>query len=64
MKQDLEVTRKDEDQELVKQRMQTLKNKSIADLGTVTSFSDIPIPAPIENLFSSSKRSKSIDSKR
>ena len=39
-----------EDPEKQKQRQEITKQKTVAELATMTSLSDLPIPAPIEKL--------------
>jgi len=50
MKVSLAVTTKVQDEEVVKRNQELLSSKSVSELGQINSISDLPIPAPIENL--------------
>ena len=56
LKQECLVRSKVEDPEKQKERQQLTQNKSVSELGKVTSLSDFPIPSPIEKLLNSDKR--------
>ena len=40
----------DENQEKVKERQELIRTKSPAELSQISSVSDLPIPAPVENM--------------
>jgi hypothetical protein len=44
MKAECLVRTKEQDPTKLKQHQETVKNKTVAELGTISSFSDIPIP--------------------
>jgi len=50
MKTNLLVVQKTEDQELVSQRAETVKSKSVNELSEIKSLSDIPIPSTLTRL--------------
>ena len=46
---------KDEDPETQKMRQELTRAKTPNQLGNISSISDIPVPSPIQNLFSKKK---------
>ncbi len=64
LKQECLVRTKEQDPDRLKEHQETVKTKSVAQLSSVTGFSDIPVPAPIERLFDPSKRAKSKERSR
>lgn len=40
----------DENQEKVRERQELIRTKSPAELSQISSVSDLPIPAPVENM--------------
>ena len=48
----------------MKERQALVSSKSVGELATLTSLSDIPIPATIENLISGKKRPTSPSRKK
>lgn len=40
----------DENQEKVKERQELIRTKSPAELSQISSVTDLPIPAPVENM--------------
>merc|ERR1712168_1089775 len=52
---ELMVTTKDEDQDLVASRKKLIEEKTPMELGNIGSISDLPIPAPLENLWAKTK---------
>ena len=53
---------KEEDPEKQKERQQTVKGKSVAELSAITSLSEFPVPKP--SIFDSAKRNKSKERSR
>ena len=49
------VRAKDEDPETQKMRQELTRAKTPNQLGNISSISDIPVPSPIQNLFSKKK---------
>lgn len=65
LKRDLEVSRVEEpDQEIVRQRREMLKNKSVSDLAQIGSLTDFPVPEVFQNMVGTSKRAKSVEKNR
>ena len=52
LKADVLVRTRQEDPDVLKERQALVASKSVGELATLTSISDIPIPATIENLLS------------
>ena len=52
LKADVLVRTRTEDPDVLKERQALVSSKSVGELATLTSLSDIPIPATIENLIS------------
>ena len=50
------VRTREEDPEVLKQRQQTVKEKSVKDLASISGPGDIPVPATIANLFKGGKK--------
>ena len=45
------VRAKDTDPEKTKERQELIRSKSPHELSQITSFAEIPVPSPIQNLF-------------
>ena len=61
-KEECLVRSKEEDPEKQKERAQTVKGKSVAELSAITSLSEFPVPKP--SIFDSAKRNKSKERSR
>lgn len=61
-KEECLVRSKEENPEKQKERQQTVKGKSVAELSAITSLSEFPVPKP--SIFDSAKRNKSKERSR